>query len=116
MANEENLRPAWQKGETGNPHGRKKGSKNRSTIAKKWLETNQKFKNPITGNEEALSQEDAMTLALIKKARTGDVNAYKALMDSGYGAPIQQIDQTIFEQPIFPDIDVSKNDSSKQDK
>jgi len=23
------------------------------------------------------------------------VNAYKALMDSGYGAPIQQIDQTI---------------------
>ena len=112
MANEENLIP-YKKGETGNPKGRKKGSKNRSTIAKKWLDTNQKFKNPITGNEEDLTQEDAMTLALIKKASTGDVNAYKALMDSGYGAPIQQIDQTIFEQPIFPDIDVSKNDSSK---
>ena len=92
---------------------RKSTSKNRSTIAKKWLDTNQKFKNPITGNEEDLTQEDAMTLALIKKASTGDVNAYKALMDSGYGAPIQQIDQTIFEQPIFPDIDVSKNHSSK---
>ena len=36
-----------------------------------------------------------MTLALIKKAREGDVAAYKALMDSGYGAPLQQIDQTI---------------------
>ena len=41
-----------------------------------------------------MSQEDLMTLALIKKAREGDVNAYKALMDSGYGAPVQQIEQT----------------------
>ena len=46
-----------------------------------------------------MSQEDLMTLALIKKARDGDVNAYKALMDSGYGAPLQQIDQTV-EQNI----------------
>ena len=116
MANEENLRPAWKKGESGNPNGRPKGSKNRSTIAKLWLETNQKFKNPITGEDEFLSQEDAITLAIIKKAKKGDLNAYKDLMDSGYGAPIQQIDQTIFIQQIFPDIDVSKNDGSKQDK
>mgnify|MGYP003642538876 FL=1 len=115
MANEENLK-SWSPGESGNPKGRPKGSKNRSTIAKRWLDSNQKFKNPITGEEESLSQEDIISLALIKKARNGDVNAYKALMDSGYGAPIQQIDQTIFEQPIFPDIDVSKNDGSKQDK
>ena len=40
-----------------------------------------------------------MTLALIKKARDGDVNAYKALMDSGYGAPLQQIEQNL-EQTI----------------
>jgi len=45
-----------------------------------------------------------MTLALIKKAREGDVNAYKALMDSGYGAPVQQIEQTLLEQPLFPDV------------
>jgi len=74
-------------------NGRPKGSKNRSTIAKKWLEVNQNIKNPLTGESEELSQEDIMTLALIKKAREGDVNAYKALMDSGYGAPIQQIEQ-----------------------
>lgn len=41
-----------------------------------------------------MSQEDLMTLAMIKKAREGDVAAYKALMDSGYGAPIQQVEQT----------------------
>jgi len=83
----------FQKGESGNPTGRPKGSKNRSTIARQWLETTQKAKNPITGVEEILTQEDLGTLA-----------AYKALMDSGYGAPLQQIEQTILEQPIFPDV------------
>ncbi|MFY7938536.1 MAG: DUF5681 domain-containing protein, partial [Flavobacterium sp.] len=47
MANEENLKPAWQKGESGNPAGKPKGAKNRSTIARQWLETTQKAKNPI---------------------------------------------------------------------
>jgi len=93
-----NLNP-FQKGESGNPAGRPKGSKNRSTIARHWLEVNQNLKNPLTGENETMSQEDLMTLALIKKAREGDVNAYKALMDSGYGAPVQQIDQSI-EQSI----------------
>jgi hypothetical protein len=111
MANEENLKPAWQKGESGNPKGKPKGAKNRSTIAKYWLEVNQKLKNPLTNQEETMSQEDLMTLALIKKAREGDVAAYKALMDSGYGAPLQQIEQTILEQPLFPD--VQENDSNE---
>lgn len=99
----DNLKP-FEKGESGNPNGRPKGAKNRSTIAKYWLEVNQKLKNPLTGDTELMSQEDLMTLALIKKARDGDVSAYKALMDSGYGAPLQQIEQTILEQPLFPDV------------
>ena len=90
----------FQKGESGNPKGRPKGSKNRSTIAKKWLELQQRSKNEITGIEEQLSQEDLITLALIKKAQKGDVNAYKALMDSGYGAPIQQIEGTLIESKL----------------
>jgi hypothetical protein len=85
-------------------NGRNKGSKNRSTIARRWLEVNQSLKNPLTGEQETMSQEDLMTLALIKKAREGDVTAYKALMDSGYGAPLQQIEQTNIEQPLFPDV------------
>lgn len=99
----DNLKP-FEKGESGNPNGRPKGTKNRSTIAKYWLEVNQNLKNPLTGENETMSQEDLMTLALIKKAREGDVAAYKALMDSGYGAPLQQIEQTILEQPLFPDV------------
>ena len=94
MAGKGQIEPRWQKGESGNPNGRPKGSKNRSTIARHWLEVNQNLKNPLTGDNENMSQEDLMTLALIKKAREGDVQAYRALMDSGYGAPVQQIEQT----------------------
>ena len=111
MAGKGQIEPRWSKGESGNPNGRPKGAKNRSTIARYWLEVNQNLKNPLTGQEETMSQEDLMTLALIKKAREGDVNAYKALMDSGYGAPIQQVEQTIIEQPLFPD--VQENDSNE---
>lgn len=89
----DNLKP-FEKGESGNPNGRPKGAKNRSTIARYWLEVNQNLKNPLTGDTETMSQEDLMTLALIKKAREGDVAAYRALMDSGYGAPVQQVEQT----------------------
>ncbi len=112
MPNKENIeKHEFKKGESGNPNGRPKGAKNRSTIAKYWLEVNQKLKNPLTNQEETMSQEDLMTLALIKKAREGDVAAYKALMDSGYGAPLQQVEQTIIEQPLFPD--VQENDSNE---
>ena len=112
MAREDNLKKFTSEYQPKN-NGRPKGSKNRSTIARKWLEVNQSLKNPLTGNNETMSQEDLMTLALIKKAREGDVSAYKALMDSGYGAPLQQVEQTILEQPLFPD--VQTNDLDQQD-
>jgi hypothetical protein len=82
MANIDNLTP-FQKGSVPNPNGRPKGSKNRSTIARKWLETIQSAKNPITGEDEKLSQEDLMTLALLKKARNGDVAPIQAI--NGFG-------------------------------
>ena len=94
MPNPENLRPA-KKGEVRNPNGRPKGSRNRSTIAREWLEVTQYITNPITGEKEKLEQQDIMTLGIIKKAREGDVNAYKALMDSAYGQPLQQIQQEV---------------------
>ena len=103
MPNEENLKKFSAEYQP-EKNGRPKGSRNRSTIARLWLETTQKAKNPITGVEETLSQEDLGTLAMVKKMRDGDVTAYKALMDSGYGAPVQQIEQTNIEQPLFPDV------------
>jgi hypothetical protein len=83
----------FEKGKSGNPNGRPKGARNRATIARYWLAVEQELKNPLTSQNETMSQEDLMTLALIKKAREGDVAAYRALMDSGYGSPVQQIEQ-----------------------
>lgn len=92
--NEDNLKKPWKKGQSGNPAGRPKGSKNRSTIAQFWLQTEQSVKNPITGEIETMTQEDLITLSQIKKAREEDTGAYRALMDSAYGSPIQQIEET----------------------
>jgi len=60
-----------------NRDGRPKGSRNRSTIVREWLEVQQKVKNPITGETATLDQFDMMTLAAISKARKGDIQAYK---------------------------------------
>ena len=93
MAGADNIKKhEFKKGQSGNPKGRPVGSKNRSTIVKKWLETVQKSKNQISGELEDLSQEDMITLAILKKARTGDVRAYKELMDSLYGSAKETID------------------------
>lgn len=95
MPNPENIEPhKWSKGQSGNPKGRPKGKRSRSTVALEWLEVSQKVKNPISGNEEELEQQDIMTLALIKKAREGDVSAYRELMDSAYGKPLTSIDHS----------------------
>ena len=101
MANEQNLNP-FKKGQSGNPKGRPVGKKSRSTIAKKWLETPEKFKNPITGEIEELTQEDIGTLALIKKMRSGDVRAYDSLMDSAFGKALQTNDINVNKDgPLF---------------
>jgi len=92
MAGFKDIKPRWQKGESGNPSGRPKGSKNRSTIARKWLETEIKSKHPISGEEITITLEDQITLSIIKKASKGDVSAYRALQDSGYGTAKETID------------------------
>lgn len=103
MANKENIKKhQFKKGQSGNPSGRPVGTKNRSTIAKKWLETPEQFKNPITGEIEELTQEDIGTLALVKKARQGDVRAYESLMDSAYGKAVQTNDVNVNRDgPLF---------------
>ena len=71
----------FEKGQTGNPNGRPKGARNRSTILRELLDLN--------------DQELKMHQAQIDKAiEQKDTNAYKAVLDSAYGAPVQQIEQT----------------------
>jgi hypothetical protein len=111
MANEQNLKP-FEKGNNANPNGRPKGSRNRSTIVKELLEFASSQKNVLTGEQETLTQEQAITLAMLLKANKGDVNAYKALMDSCYGAPKQTTD-TNLSVSDFDVKDLFKIDSLK---
>ena len=90
MPNLENLKP-FKKGEVANPTGRPNGKRNRSTILKELLDMN--------------DQELKMHQAQIEKAiELKDTNAYKAVLDSAYGAPVQQIDNDI----TIKEFDVSK--------
>ena len=102
----EELKPyEFEKGKSGNPNGRPKGSRNRSTIARKWLEVCTKVTNPITGDEESLSLEDQMTIVqIIKAIQDKDTVAYKNIMDSAHGAPTQHnsIDANITSEDVTP--------------
>ena len=93
-------------GESGNPSGRPKGSKNRKTIAREWFAFLQEETNPISGQIETLSMEDMITLSTIFKAKQGDVSAFKALMDSAYGSVKQSLELTDAETPIFKQLDI----------
>lgn len=61
--------------------GRPKGTKNRSTILKRWLEVQIK---------DGLTVEDEVILALIKKAKQGDVQAIKEIQDTLHGKIIDK--------------------------
>ena len=78
-------RNQWRPGKSGNPSGRPKGAKNRSTILRKWIETKVEFSDAATGIKGTGTIEDQIALALIGKAIKGDVMAAKEILDSVYG-------------------------------
>jgi hypothetical protein len=97
MPNPENVeKHKWQPGESGNPAGREKGSKNFKTIIKKWLEVSQTKKNEITGETEDLTQLDQIIIAQIQRAKlTGDTAAFNALGDRLEGKPSQTVNHGV---------------------
>ena len=82
----------FQKGQSGNPKGRPKGTRNRSTVAKEILNLISEGTNPVTREQQQMSQEHIVYFALLKKARNGDVAASKAILDSAYGQPKETVD------------------------
>ena len=65
--------------------GRPKGSRNRSTILKKWLRTELDIVNPLTKENYHGTVEDDVILALITQARKGDISAIREVLDTMYG-------------------------------
>ena len=65
MAKADIKKHEFKKGKSGNPKGRPKGSKNRSTLAKKWLEVSEMNINVLSGELEKLTYEDRITLGFV---------------------------------------------------
>lgn len=106
MANEENLKP-FKKGQSGNPKGKAKGTKNRKTIINEILAS----KDP-TG--EYGTMQEAMIAAVAKKAAIeGDHKALAAIFDRVDGRPHQT--QSI-EHDVKPDSDILKEVRQLADK
>lgn len=81
-------------------NGRPKGSKNRSTILKQFLELPLKSKPSGHDNidlPDGLTLEDAVQLALIRKATDGDVTAIKEIQDTLHG----KLKETVETQHTF---------------
>jgi hypothetical protein len=107
--NDENL-TSYQPGQSGNPAGKIPGTKNRSTIARKVLEMRAMFpKEKMEALRliypeicEQSTVEEMMTIVMASQAiEKGDTNAYKALQDSAYGAPKQEV-TGLDGIPLFP--------------
>lgn len=97
-----NLNPASE-GEVRNPSGRPKGSPNRSSILRYWVELETKFGNLNKQGEKIFEQlntnlritvEDEIALALISEARKGNVSAIREINDTLYGKQTEKHELT----------------------
>lgn len=101
MTNPENLKG---QGFHTNPErisgGRPKGSLNRSTIARRWLEAK--------GAIEGITVADEVFLAQIEKAKKGDTMAFNAVMDSAMGKLVEKSEVAVTALPESREAVVSR--------
>lgn len=96
MANQENIdKHKFEKGVSGNPAGRPPGIPNSKTILQRFLALTEQIENPVTGVTEAMSQLEIIYLKQIAKARKGDIQAMKEILDRYEGKATQTIDANI---------------------
>lgn len=71
----------FKPGQSGNPAGKKKGTKNTATILRKVWETKMEGKDPKTGRMRKMTVGEMAMYALAQKASKGDVVACREIMD-----------------------------------
>jgi hypothetical protein len=85
-----NLKP-WKPGQSGNPKGRRVGSKNLTTLVREMLADEELASKMLPKKPrwwEALPDKNgasAMVVAVLVKACEGDVSAFSALAKAGWG-------------------------------
>jgi hypothetical protein len=94
MPNPENIEPyKFEPGQSGNPSGRPKGTKNPSTILKEMLE--EELEVVIDGVKVKKTFKDLIVRKLIKKANDGDLRAIQEIFDRVEGKAKQEIQHDI---------------------
>lgn len=83
-----NLIP-FKEGESGNPAGRPKGSKNLSTILKEML--SEEIEVNIDGEKTKKKFADIIVRKLVKKAHDGDLRAIQEIFDRTEGKAKQEV-------------------------
>ena len=115
MANPQNIiGKEFKKGQSGNPAGRPKGIPNAKTRYQRILNMIEKVKNPVTGELEDFTVAEIMDMKLIQKARSGDISAYKEVMDRLEGRAAQAIDLTSGGESISKVRDLSDNEINER--
>ena len=74
----------WKPGVSGNPAGRPPGSKSMSTVIREMLE-DENFEIKFKNGEIRKYPARVITEVMVRKASSGDVQAFNALIKSGYG-------------------------------
>lgn len=93
MPNPENIEPYKMKpGETLNPAGRPKGSRNLSTILKEMLD--EEIEVNIDGIKSRKQFKEVIIRKLLKKANEGDLRAIQEIFDRVEGKAKQEIEQS----------------------
>lgn len=104
MPREENLKPAapWKPGQSGNPKGKQKGTKNLSTILREYLEKRiDAPSTPLNPKGGKLPVKDIMIMRLINKALKGDNRSIQEVFDRAEGKAVETV-QTIEMNEVSP--------------
>lgn len=100
VAKEDNLTP-FQPGQSGNPKGRPKGSRNLSAILKDMLDQD------VEEDGQLVKFSDAIVKRLIQKANKGDIKAIQEIFDRTEGKAKQEIKNENFN---YNSSELSKED------
>jgi hypothetical protein len=73
------LHSRFKKGVSGNPRGRKKGSKNFATLVEEGLQ--ERVQVTIAGKTKSVSRSEAIVLAMMTKAMKGDPQGIRMVLD-----------------------------------
>ena len=97
--------------------GRPKGSRNRSTVTRELLDQiaempekmKEKFKEIFPELPDKMIIESALIYSQMAKAmKSGDTQAFKAIMDNAYGLPVQSVNQhNTFDEEQVTEIKVT---------